>query len=487
MKQDIPAVVKEVVKELQEAGYEAYAVGGCVRDIFLGKKPTDWDVTTNATPVDIQKVFPHSFYENEFFTVTVLTESEDPTLKAIEITTFRADVRYGDRRHPEEVAFAETLEQDLQRRDFTVNAMALRFAGPEPELVDPLGGANDLREKVIRAVGEPEKRFQEDALRMMRAVRFTSQLGFTIEGATKKAIRENSNLLSAISKERVRDELGKILFTQQAAEGIELLSELGLLAFIAPELEEGRGVTQNKHHSFTVWEHGIRSLQYAAQENWNMDVRLASLLHDIGKPRAKHGEGPDATFYSHEVVGANMTRELLNRLRFPKKQAEKVAKLVRYHMFFYDVGQVTESSVRRLLLKVGKEDMEDLIRLRMADRIGSGVPKAEPYRLRHFEYILEKVSQDPLSAKMLQVDGTEIMKLAGIEPGPRVGHILEVLLGEALEDPKRNERSLLEKRVKELAELPEQELAALVEKAKEERDKIEMKRDEMTKEKYWVT
>ncbi|HZX50089.1 MAG TPA: HD domain-containing protein [Candidatus Paceibacterota bacterium] len=478
----IPKEVQEIGETLEKQGFEAYVVGGCVRDLLLGREPEDWDVTTQARPEELQKIFPESFYENKFFTVTVLTQSQNPKLKEIEITTYRSDHKYTDRRRPEEVKYAQTLQEDLSRRDFTVNAIALRGK----EIIDPFGGQEDLKAKIIRAVGEPEARFQEDALRMMRAARLATQLGFFIEPKTKEAIQKNAALLQEISKERIRDEFCKIVMAKQAMAGIELLRELKLLSFIAPELEEGYEVSQNKHHKYTVWEHNLRSLQYATEQNWSLEVRLAALLHDVAKPRVKQGDGPDSTFYNHEALGSRMARDLMARLKFPRKQIELISDLIRYHMFYYNVDEVTESSVRRLIRKVGAEHMQDLLYLRMADRIGSGVPKAQPYRLRHWQYMIEKVSQDPISPGMLAVNGNDIMKLGNIEPGPKIGQVLDVLLGEVLEDPKKNEKDYLEQRVKEFLSLPEKELQELAKKARQERDQVETQRDETTKQKYWV-
>jgi len=475
------------VSRLEKAGFEAFVVGGCVRDLLLETEPEDWDVATSAKPEEIQKVFPESFYENKFLTVTVLTESKNPKLKEIEITTYRKEARYTDKRHPDEVRFARSLEEDLARRDFTVNAMAVGLAEPAREIRDPFGGQKDLKAKTIRSVGDPQERFTEDALRMMRAVRFAVTLGFTIEEKTGQAIKKNAHLLEAISKERIMEELMKIVMAERADQGIELLRHLGLLKHIVPELEEGVGCSQNKHHIYDCYEHSLKSFEYAAKNNFNKYVRLAALFHDIAKPRTKRGEGPEATFYGHEVVSARMTLQILTRLKFSKKETEKIVKLVRYHLFYYNVGEVGESSVRRLVMKVGAENVEELLQLRMADRIGSGVPKAEPYKLRHLKYIIEKVSQDPVSVKMLKVNGKEVMEILKMQPGPKVGQILDILLGHVLSDPKKNEKDFLEKEIKKLGNLSEKELVKLVGKARQEREKIEIKRDEMTKKKYWVT
>ncbi len=501
---EIPREIKSIIRKLEKQGFEAYIVGGCVRDFLRGTEPEDWDIATNAKPEQIQKIFPKSFYENRFLTVTVQTKSKDPKLKEIEITTYRLEAKYTDKRHPDQIGFAKTIEEDLARRDFTVNALALglnsqalkaklrtglkyQILNSKFVLIDLFGGQKDLKNKIIRAVGKPEERFNEDALRMLRAVRFATTLGFTIEPNTAQAIKKNAFWLQAISKERIRDEFLKIIMSDQAYQGIELLRKLNLLKYIIPELLEGYGVSQNKHHIYEVYEHNLLSLKYAAKRKFNKYVRLAALLHDIGKPRTKKGQGPDATFYNHEIVGAKMTAEILNRLRFPKKDIEKIVKLVRYHLFYYNVGEVGEASVRRLIRNVGPENMEELIQLRMCDRIGSGCPKAEPYKLRYLRYLIEKLSQDPISVKMLKVSGNDIMRILNIKPGPKIGQILNVLLGYVLADPAKNNREFLEKKIKELSKLSDAELSSLARKAVKERQMIEIKRDEMTKKKYWVT
>jgi len=497
----IPKEVKFVIDQLKKAGFESYIVGGCVRDLLRKAVPEDWDVATNAKPKEIGKIFLRSFADNKFGTVTVLTEARDPKLKEIEITPYRIDEKYSDKRHPDKIKWAKTIEEDLARRDFTINAMAMDIKSQAPnrprkiyesgsrnvKVIDPFGGQEDLKDKTIRAVGNPNDRFNEDALRMMRAVRFATTLGFEIEKETAKAIQKNAFWLQAISKERIRDEFLKIIRADQAAEGIEILRKLGLLKYILPELEEGYKVAQNKHHIYDCYTHNILSLKYATKKLFNKHVRIASLFHDIAKPRVKIGEGPDATFYGHEIVGAKMTVQILNRLKFPKKDIEKIAKLVRYHLFYYNVGEVSESSVRRLVRQVGRENMDELLQVRMADRIGSGVPKAEPYKLRHLRYVIEKVSSDPISVQMLKIDGKEIMEILKISPGPKVGQILDILLGEVLEQPEKNKKEYLKEKIKDLGKLAGPELENLAKKAGGERKKLEIKKDVMTKKKYWVT
>jgi len=482
--------VKTTIEKLNKAGYQAYIVGGCVRDFLRAIEPEDWDITTNAKPGEIQKVFPDSFYENKFLTVTIKTKNKNPKLKEIEITTYRLEAKYSDKRHPDEIRFAKTLQEDLARRDFTVNAMAIEIPISKPQLpkiIDSFNGQEDLKNKIIRTVGNPNERFGEDALRMLRAVRFATIFGFIIEEKTAQAIKKNSLWLEAISKERIRDEFLKIIMSDKAANGVDSLYRLGLLKFIVPELEENYGVGQNKHHIYDCYTHALKSLEYTAKKKFNVYVRLAALFHDIAKPRVKVGQGLNSTFYNHEVVGAKMTFGILNRLKFSKKDIEKITTLVRYHLFYYNVDEVSESSVRRLVKNVGQENMEELLLVRQADRIGSGVPKAEPYKLRHLKYIIDKISKDPISVKMLKVSGNDAMSVLKMEPGPRIGQVLDILLGYVLDDPKKNEKEFLKKEIEKLGKLSDRELKSLAKKSKEEKLKVETKQDKMTKQKYWVT
>ena len=483
----IPSEITAIAKKLRDKKYLAFLVGGCVRDFLLNKKPKDWDVATNAKPEEIQKIFPDSVYENRFGTVAIKTDSEDQTLKIIEATSFRLEGKYTDKRHPDEIKFAKTIEEDLARRDFTVNAMAAEIQFEENiKIVDPFDGQKDLKNKIIRTVGEPSKRFNEDALRLMRAVRFSAELNFEIEEKTAAAIKEEAHLLAVIAKERICDELEKIIITERAAEGVQKLKKLNLLPHIIPELGEGIGVGQNKHHIYDVYDHNIRALDYAAKNNYSLIIRLAALLHDVGKPRTKRGEGPDSTFYNHEIVGAKIVKQMLDRLHFSKEIIEKVVHLVRYHLFYYNVGEVTEAGVRRFLHRVKPENIDDLIKVREADRIGSGVPKAVPYKLRHLLFMVEKVKQDPLSPKMLAVDGKDVMEIAKIEPGPKVGQILSILLDEVLEDPLKNEKKYLKNRIQELIKLKDKELEKTSEGAKEKKEEFEGGLEEEMKKKYYV-
>ncbi len=482
----IPKEVKDAAKKLELAGYEAYLVGGCVRDLVIGKKPKDWDVATNARPKDIQEVFPDSVYENNFGTVGVKTGSEDEALKILEVTTFRSESVYEDRRHPKDVRFVSTIAEDLSRRDFTVNALALNLSKSDFDIIDPFDGEKDLKKKIVRAVGDAHQRFKEDALRLMRVARFAVELDFKIEPRTLEAVKKNAGLIEEIAKERIRDELTKIVMADRAAEGIILLEDTELLKYLIPELREGIGCGQNKHHIYTVFEHNVRALNYTAEKGYSLKVRLASLLHDVGKPRVKRGDGPDSTFYNHEVVGARMALKIMDRLKFPKELVEEVGHLVRYHLFYYNVGEVTEAGVRRFLARVGPENVDDLLKVREADRIGSGVPKAFPYKLRHLLFMIEKVKRDPISPKMLKVNGTDVMKILNMTPGPKIGWILSVLLEEVLDDPKKNKAEYLTGRVEYLGAMPDKELKKMSEKARETKEEFEGGVEDEMRKKYYV-
>ncbi len=493
MKYEIPHYVLKVSQALQAAGFEAYLVGGCVRDILMSKTPKDWDFTTNARPEQIQTIFPDSFYENDFGTVGVKINDEQTKdasnsspVDVVEITTYRTESGYSDKRRPDDVRFADTLKEDLQRRDFTMNAVAFQLTNHDPkqtefETQDPYEGQRDIQNKLIRAVGDPGDRFAEDALRMMRAVRFHSTLGFDIEEKTFEAIQKHADNLAHIAKERIRVELKQLLLSDRPSEGIEMLQKTGLLKHIIPELEEGIGITQNLHHTYTVWEHNILALKTCPSKK--LSVRLAALLHDVGKPHTKRGDGKYATFYNHDHVGARMTRKILEHLRFPKDVIDHATLLVDQHLFYYNVDEVTESAVRRVIARVGKENIKDLIDVRIGDRLGSGVPKAKPYRLRHFEFMVEKVSSDPISVKELKVSGTDLMKELSLKPGPKIGAILDVLLGEVIEDASLNERKKLLARAKEL---DSQDIKTLRTTAKTRIDEQRKKDEECMKKKYWV-
>jgi tRNA nucleotidyltransferase (CCA-adding enzyme) len=485
----IPPEVTKIIEKLNKAGFEAYIVGGCVRDYLRERKPKDWDITTSAKPEQIQKLFKRSFYDNAFGTVGVPIETEDESLKVIEITTYRTESQYTDKRHPDKVEFAKTVEEDLDRRDFTVNAIAAKIQNSKfkiqnsnVELIDPYDGKKDIKSELIRTVGKPADRFGEDALRLMRAVRFATELDFAIEKETLEEIKKNAESIREIAKERIKDELVKIMMSPRAHFGIMYLHETGLLKYILPELEAGIGISQNHHHPFDCYYHAIYSLEYAVQEKYSLEVRLAALLHDIGKPYVKEGLGTRSTFYNHAQFGAKITETVLKRLRFSKKLIEKVVHLVEFHLFYYETDIVTESGVRRLLRRIGKENINDFMELRMCDRVGSRVPKAKPYRLRHLEYMFEKVGADPINPKMLKIDGNEIMKLLSLEPSKKVGLLLEGLLQEVLDDPKKNTKKHLTTRVKVLNKLTCKALEKKAHKIYE----LKQEKDAEIKAKYWV-
>ena len=488
----IPQPVRDVLAALHEKNYDASIVGGCVRDLLRGTEPKDWDITTNATPEEIQKIFPESFYENTFGTVGVkvapflhggATQREHDV---IEVTTYRTESAYSDARRPDAVTFVTTIAEDLARRDFTINAIALKVeSGTRKkiscEFIDPYGGQKDLKKKIIRAVGDPDERFAEDALRMMRAVRFHAELGFAIEKETLTAIAQNAKNIARIAAERVRDELSRIILSDRPDDGVEMLRHTDLLKHILPELEEGVGVTQNLHHIYTVYEHNVCALN--TRPSNNLSVRLAALLHDIGKPRTKRGNGKYATFYNHDHVGARMVRHALTRLRFPKDIVEHATLLVDNHLFYYNVDEVTEAAVRRIIKRVGLENIKDLLAVRVGDRLGSGVPKAMPYKLRHFEYMVEKVSKDPLSVKMLAINGSIMITDLGFTPGPKIGAILDILLGEVIDDPTKNTLEYLSQRA---TELQREDIVKLRAVAKRRITKEKKDEEETMKKKYWV-
>jgi putative nucleotidyltransferase with HDIG domain len=510
---DIPAHIFLVMEKLEAAGFEAYVVGGCVRDLLLGLAPKDWDVATNAKPEEVQGIFPDSVYENEFGTVgvkiknqsaswrtkikitdknakienakNIKTESSEEVTEIVEVTTYRIESKYSDKRHPDAVKFAKTLEEDLSRRDFTINALSLKNKKENFELIDLFSGREDLENKLIRAVGDANERFNEDALRMMRAIRFSVTLDFAIEKKTFQAIKKNADNLKYISPERIRDEFAKIILSPTPARGIDLLQEAGILKIILPEIESGIGVMQSHHHYYgpynTVYKHLVASLEKCPSPK--LEVRLAALLHDVGKPKSKRGEGENATFYNHEYIGERMTKNILERLRFSRKVIDKVMLLVRNHMFYYNVDEVGESGVRRVVQKIGLENISDLIDVRIADRLGSGVPKAVPYKLRHFQFMVEKVSHDPISVKQLKLNGNDLMKELGVPAGPKIGAILAVLLSNVIDDPTRNVKEKLIELAKELAKSKVEDLRKMA----EEKIKAEQKKEEaLIKKKFKV-
>jgi len=484
---NIPKEILQITEVLENAGFEAYIVGGCVRDLLINKTPKDWDITTNAKPEDIKRLFENTFYNNDYGTVGVVNENtKEESLKVVEVTPYRLESEYSDARRPDYVEFSDSIEHDLHRRDFTINAMARSVS--KRHLIDLYKGQEDLKKGIVRAVGDPDIRFGEDALRILRAIRISAELGFKIEEKTKNSIKKDAKMLEKIAKERIRDEFVRIIMSDRPMEAIELTRELGVLQFIAPELEEGIGIEQNKAHAFTVWEHSLRAIKYSADKKYPLEIRLSALFHDIGKPATRRwsSEKNDWTFHGHDVVGEKMTKKILERLKFSKKQIEKIVKLVRWHLFFSDTEQITLSAVRRMVRNVGEENIWGLMDVRESDRIGMGRPKANPYRLRKYKSMVEEALRDPISVKMLKIDGDKIMEVIQETPGPKIGYILHAILEEVLENPKLNTIEELENMAKKLAKLNENELKKLGEKGKLKKDKLEEKEIENLRDKHWV-
>ena len=464
----IPDEVKQVAQTLEKAGYTAYLVGGCTRDLLLGHTPKDWDLTTDAHPEQIQALWSddETFCNNDYGTVGVKTESEDETLQVIEVTPYRSESGYSDNRRPDKVEFGVSLEEDLKRRDFTINAIAYRLS--DDTTVDLLDGAGDLEKKRLKTVGDPDKRFAEDALRMMRAVRLAGQLNFAIESETMRSIYENKDILEEIAIERIADEFSRLLMTDAPLQGIVMMERLGLLQYVIPELLEGIGCDQGGAHAFDVYEHNLRTCQAAADKKYTLFMRYAALLHDIAKPATRgQGKHKQYSFYGHEVVGARMANKIMRRLRLPRDLTEKTVNLVRWHMFFADPDEITLSAVRRTITRIGEDNIENLLNLRVCDRIGTGRPKEQPFRFRKYKAMVDEALRDPISVKMLKTNGDRLMKLTGEKPGRKLGFVLHALLEEALEDSTKNTVEYMEKRGIELFALPEAELQALAEAGKQ--------------------
>jgi tRNA nucleotidyltransferase (CCA-adding enzyme) len=465
---DIPLSVRNIAKTLEEAGFEAYLIGGCVRDLLIGRIPKDWDFTTNANPDQIQALFPDSFCNNDYGTVGIKNEEEsDETLKVVEITPYRSEHGYSDARRPDKVTFGVSLEEDLARRDFTVNAIAFRIK--DEKIVDLYGGLEDLKAKRLKTVGNPDQRFSEDALRMMRAVRLATELGFVIEGETIAGIVRNAELLQKIAIERICIEFIRIIDSKNPMQGIIFLEKLALLEYIIPELKTSIGCEQGGIHAYDVYEHLLRTMQAAADKGFSTEMRLAALLHDIGKPATRRtgGKNKHYTFFGHEVVGAKMTKKVLERLKYPREASEIIEKLVRWHMFFSDPDEITLSAVRRTIVRIGEDQIENLLNLRVCDRIGTGRPKEQPFRFRKYKAMVDEALRDPISVKMLKINGNRVMEITNEKPSKRLGFALHALLEEVLVNPTKNTEKYLETRVLELFKLPEADLEALAEAGKE--------------------
>ena len=439
-----PKIIK-IAKKITDADGEIYVVGGAVRDLILGREIHDWDFTSNLKPEEIQKIFSkNSFYNNSFGTISVV-DGED----IFEITTFRTEQGYSDNRHPDEVKWGETLEEDLQRRDFTINAMALKLSSSSSsssyKVIDLYDGQEDLQSRLIRTVGNPDERFNEDALRMMRAIRIAGQLGFLIEEKTFESIQKNAKLINNIAGERIRDELFKILQSKVPSHGIMLLKNSGLLKEIIPELLDGVEMTQKGHHIDDVWTHNLKTLDNCS--SLNPITRLASLLHDVGKPKSMKGEGENRTFHNHEIFSSRIAVEVGKKLRLSKKESEQLFKLVRWHMFTVETTQ-TDKAVRRFIRNVTPEYIDEMIALRRADRLGSGA-KETSWRWELFKDRIVEVQKQPFSIKDLKVNGQDVMTILEIKPSRKVGEVLTDIFAKVEEDPSLNDREVLLKKIEE--------------------------------------
>ncbi len=471
LKQKDFGFVKKLLKSFPAA--EIYLVGGATRDIIIGRDTKDFDfVVGKVDAKDLEKFLSDlgevnlvgkSFGVFKFIPAKAKVSSAKASkitgANPIEIAlprTEKAGMSGGYQDFEIQSDKNLPIEKDLSRRDFTVNALAWDIKNKK--LIDEFDGLKDLDKKIIRAIGKPEKRFQEDYTRMLRAVRFACQLDFDIEKETLATISKKAKKIATLPAERVNEELTKIIMSERAEAGIRLMQKIGLLKELIPELENGVGVKQNKAHIYEVFDHNVRSLGAAAERNYKLEIRLAALFHDVGKPRTKQIKDGDATFYNHDQEGAHQTKQILKRLNYSNDIIKSVVHLVRYHMFYYALDIVSDAGVRRLLNRLGKDNVEDFINLRICDRLGMGRPKAKPWKLVELERRLKEVQLDPISPKMLKTDGSKVMEILSISPGPQIGLILNALLGEVLENPEKNNEKYLAERIKELNELPAKEL-----------------------------
>lgn len=433
-----PEPVPSILETLWRSGHAAYVVGGSIRDVILGRVPADWDLATDARPERILVLFPGSAYENRFGTVSVRSRGA-----SFEITTFRSDHEHADHRRPDRVEFGDSIEVDLARRDFTINALAwgaeaMAASGrPEPALIDLHGGRADIEARIIRAVGDPRQRFEEDALRMVRAVRLATTLDFGIEAGTLAAIQARSSLVAHLSAERVASELEKLLAAARPSVGLRLMAATEILTVISPELAAQRGIPQNKIPGDDLWDHTVRTVD--AVPSGHPVVRMAALLHDIGKPATM----ADGHFLGHDAVGAELATAFMERLRLPRTVVADVAHLVRQHMFSYEPSW-GDSGVRRFIQRVGRGAIAPLLELREADNEGSGLARSahglDELRERVEAQLTARVA---LERRDLVIDGSDLIAELGLTEGPMLGHILDALLERAVTDPAINDRTTL--------------------------------------------
>ena len=476
MQVHLPWEVIAVLQTLATAGFEGYVVGGAVRDTLLGKPTYDWDFTTNARPEQIQLLFPENFYENNFGTVGVAREhlwqqfGHDPLAlsdrergEVYEITTFRSESAYTDYRRPDAVSWGDNLETDLQRRDFTVNALAFALEpgqmtnlpsdqvdrSIEVKLIDRFGGLADLQRRALRTVGDPDDRFREDALRLLRAIRFAAQLEMRLDPETLAAIQANAESITHVSWERIRDEFLKIIVTDHVEDALSLMYSTGLLNHILPELIPTRGVEQRGHHEWDVWTHTLRAC--AACPSRDPIVRLAALLHDIAKPETQ-AEIPESdgefSFHNHEVVGARRARDIAQRLRLSKDDCQRIFILVRWHMFHYQ-PHLTDAAIRRFIRRVGLENIDAIMALREGDRLGSG-SKRTSWRLEEMKQRIHDQLHQPMKVSDLVIKGDDVMRALRYSAQSASRRNLAKLFEEVFDDPAKNTREYLLSRLESL-------------------------------------
>jgi len=458
----LPSYVQKIARILSKEGYDVYLVGGALRDIAMGKTPHDYDLATNALPDEMVELFPKAISTGaKFGTVIALVPDQNGENMEVEVTTFRSEAEYIDGRWPNKVEFVNDLLKDLGRRDFTINAMAVDLSsfdlnGEEVEkewdLVDPFNGMNDINMKLIRAVGTPIERFKEDGLRAFKACRMASQLDFGIEKETFEAIKEALPVAKKVSMERIRDEFMKLLLNSpKPSKGIELMREIGLLSIFLPELVEAYGVEQKLYHAHDVYWHTLKTCDMAEDS-----IKLVALLHDIAKPRTDMGDGH---FYGHDIMGVQMTEDIMKRLRFSKFDIERAKILVRNHMFYYphaqqdmnkeekkklELGKWTDAAVRRFINRVGEENIEDLFKLRIADATSNPSSPFQPEEITELQKHISKVRAQDMALKIsdLEING-EDLKAIGVKSGPQMGPILKALLDLVIEDPLMNTKEKL--------------------------------------------
>jgi poly(A) polymerase/tRNA nucleotidyltransferase (CCA-adding enzyme) len=445
---------------------EVFLVGGQVRDLIIGRQSDDFEfviINLSAQQVeDFLTQYGTISLVGKSFGVCIFRPTISDLTEEIEIALPRTDKSFNTGGYRDfEIQTDPTLpiEEDLKRRDFTINAMALNIA--TGEIIDPFDGQTDIKKKIIKAVGDPLLRFGEDYTRMLRGIRFAAQLLFKIEDQTFEAITSMASKIKDVPAERIQVELNKIMLSKNVEHAFELLKETGMLQFILPEIAEGIDVHQGKAHIYPVFEHLIKAADHASKRGYGLPTILGALFHDSGKPRTKAGDPVSPTFYQHEYVGEKLTKEALTRLKYPKDTIKKAAHLVRNHMFYYNMGEVTDAGIRRLIAKVGPDNIDDLIRLRIADRLGMGRPKAKPFKLVELERRVKIMQTAPITVQMLAIDGHDIMEILKIKPSIRIKHLQNALLNEVLDTPESNTKETLIKRLTELNKLSDQELIKL--------------------------